>query len=118
MYSYQSLKRSLFVAFCLPLAIACKQSPETFAVHSPISPSGTDAVSFTLRRIDGNVSEVKLFEFVANINSSGDVSATTPETEIQSWNSPSFPLTFTRASGYGNNKLITYRFQVKGNNKT
>ena len=118
MYSYQSLKRSLFVAFCLPLAIACKQSPETFAVHSPISPSGTDAVSFTLRRIDGNVSEVKLFELVANINSSGDVSATTPETEIQSWNSPSFPLTFTRASGYGNNKLITYRFQVKGNNKT
>ncbi|MBX3242231.1 MAG: hypothetical protein KIT80_14670 [Chitinophagaceae bacterium] len=113
-----SLRRHIWLLFIIPLLFSCKENPETFAIHSPIYPSGTEAVSFTLRKIDGNVSEVKLFEFVANVNSQGDLSATTPETEIQSWSSPSFPLTFTRSSGYGSNKLVTYRFQVKGNNKT
>lgn len=112
-----SLKH-IWVIFVLPLVISCKQNPETFAIHSPIYPSGTEAVSFTLRKIDGNVSEVKLFEFVADINSQGTLSATTPEREIQSWSSPGFPLTFNRSSGYGTNKFVTYRFQVKGNNKT
>lgn len=118
MYTIRRFKKNVFIVLCLPLAIACKQNPETFAIHSPIYPSSSDAVTFTLRRIDGNVSEVKLFEFVANVNSNGDLSATTPETEIQTWNSPGFPITFTKSSGYGANKLVTYRFQVKGNNKT
>lgn len=118
MYSYQNLKRSIFIAFCFPLAMACKENPETFAIHSPISPSDTDPVTFTLRRIGGSVSEVKLFESVSDVNSAGELSGTTAETEIQTWNSPGFPLTFTKTSGYGSNKLVTYRFQVKGNNKT
>lgn len=118
MFPIRRLKNKIGIVLCLPLAIACKQNPETFAIHAPIYPSGSDAVTFTLRKIDGSVSEVKLFEFVATVNSAGDLSATTPETEIQTWNSPTFPLTFTKSAGYGTNKLVTYRFQVKGNSKT
>lgn len=102
----------------LPLAIACKQNPETFAIHSPIYPGSSDGVTFTLRKIAGDVTEVKLFETIATVNSAGDLSATVPEAEIAHWNSPAFPVTFTRSSGYGANKLVTYRFQVKGNSKT
>jgi len=118
MIKYKVLRRQIWLPLIIPVLLSCKQNPETFAIHSPIYPSATDAVSFTLRKIDGNVSEVKLFEFVANVDSEGQLSATTPETEIQSWSSPGFPLTFTRSSGYGSNKLVTYRFQVKGNDKT
>lgn len=111
-------RQKIWLLLLVPVAISCKQNPETFAIHSPIYPSSSEVVSFTLRKIDGNVTEVKLFEFVANVDSDGNLSATTPETEIQSWSSPAFPLTFTKSSGYGSNKLVTYRFQVKGNGKT
>jgi hypothetical protein len=102
----------------LPAFFSCKANPETFAIHSPVYPSNTEAVTYTLRKIDGTVSGVKLFETVATINSSGTITSTGSETELQSWSSPSFPVTYTKSSAYSSNRLVTYRFEVKGNNKT
>jgi hypothetical protein len=98
---------------------SCKQNPETFAIHNPISPSNTEPVTFTLNKIEGDVETVKLFETIATINSSGAVISTAAETQLQSWSSPiTFPLNFTRGSAYASNRLITYRFEVSGNSKT
>ncbi len=98
---------------------SCKQNPETFAIHTPIFPSNSEPVTFTLNKIDGTVASVKLFETIATINSSGTVTSTTAESQIQTWTSPTtFPLAFTRATAYSSNRLITYRFEVKGNDKT
>ncbi|MFT3822465.1 MAG: hypothetical protein QM731_01045 [Chitinophagaceae bacterium] len=97
---------------------SCKQNPETFAIHSPIYPSGSENVTFSLNLVGGNVDNVKLFETVSTINTSGGVTSTTAEATLQTWASPSFPLSFTKSGGYGNNKLVKYRFEVKGNGKT
>jgi hypothetical protein len=107
----------LTIAFAFMLT-GCKENPETFAIHSPIYPDDDDGVTFTLSLIGGNVDEVKLYETVSTINSSGTVTSTVPEAELQTWSSPTFPLSFSRASGYGSNKLVQYRFQVVGNGKT
>lgn len=96
----------------------CKQNPETFAIHSPIYPDSDESVTFTLSHIEGEVSEVKLFETISSINSSGTVTSTGTETELQTWTTPVFPLSFSTTSGYGDNALVQYRFQVKGNGKT
>lgn len=113
----KALLQTSAIAFIFMMA-GCKQNPETFAIHSPIYPANNEAVTFTLSRIDGDVAEVKLFETISTINSSGTVTSTGAETELQNWNSPAFPLSFTRTSGYGTNKLVQYRFQVVGNSKT
>jgi len=98
---------------------SCKQNPETFAIHRPISPNNTDVVTYTLNHITGNVDEVKLFHTVSDINNSGTVTTVGTETELQAWTSPSFPLNFNGPNGgYGTNKLVQYRFQIKGNGKT
>ncbi|GAB3979028.1 hypothetical protein GCM10028806_43450 [Spirosoma terrae] len=99
------------------LFIACKEQPQTFAVHAPIFPSNTERVTYTLRRIEGDVEVVRLFESVQTINSAGTTSAPSAEVLLKTWNSPSassFPLTFTRSTGYGSNRLVTYRFEVVG----
>jgi hypothetical protein len=107
-----------FGVFLIYFCSSCKQNPETFAIHSPIYPTATNPVTFTLNKIEGDVVSVKLFEFVANVNSAGGLSSTTPETLLQSWTSPTFPVTFTKPSGYGSNKYVTYRFEVIGNDNT
>jgi hypothetical protein len=96
---------------------SCKENPETFAIHSPIYPGSSQAVTFNLRQITGSVDNVKLYEFVATIASDGSLSATTPETLLQDWSSPVFPVTFTKTAGYAANRLVTYRFVVTGNGK-
>lgn len=113
------MKRNLLIAVIAILLFAsCKENPETFAIHSPIYPSSSEAVSFQLRHITGSVDNVKLYEFVATVASNGSLSATTPETLLQEWNSPGFPINFAKPSGYGANRLVTYRFVVTGNGKT
>lgn len=115
----KKVNQLIAAAFAVVILGSCKQSPETFAIHTPIFPSNSEPVTFTLNKIEGDVESVKLFETVATINSAGTVTSTTTESEIQSWTSPaSFPITFTRASAYASNRLITYRFEVKGNSKT
>ncbi len=107
--------------FALLFFGSCKPNPETFAIHTPISPDDNDNITYTLNRIAGGavVDEVKLFVIVFNVNADGSLFTTNPETEIQSWTSPTFPVNFTTTgSGYGTNKLVQYRFQVKGNGKT
>ncbi len=108
----------LIGAISIFLFSSCKQDPETFAIHNPIYPTGSEHVTFTLNKRAGDVSSVKLFEIVADVNSSGTLSGATPEALLQSWSSPSFPVTFTKSSGYGTNKYVTYRFEVSGNNHT
>jgi hypothetical protein len=75
-------------------------------------------VTFTLNRINGNVSDVKLYEQVSTIDNSGTATSVAAETQLQSWNSPAFPVTFTTSAGYGTNKLVQYRFEVSGNGHT
>lgn len=104
--------------FCLGFT-SCKESPETFAIHSPISPNSTDRVTHTLNRISGAVDEVKLYTTVSTIDATGAVTSTGTESLANTWSSPSFPINFQSAvGGYGANKLVQYRFEVKGNNKT
>ncbi len=96
---------------------SCKENPETFAIHAPIYPGNAEAVTYTLSRITGDVSQVQLHETVETINASGTVTATSPEVLLQTWNNPSFPLNFTKTGGYATNRLVTYRFDVTGNDK-
>jgi len=101
------------------LLSSCKQNPETFAIHAPISPGSAERVTYTLNRLDGNVEEVKLFTTVSTIDNTGNVTVAGAETEQQTWAAPAFPLSFQGpAGGYGANKLVQYRFQVRGNGKT
>ncbi len=100
------------------LMSSCRETPKTFAIHAPIYPTGSQQVTFTLSRISGDVTTVELYESISNVSATGALSATTPEALIQSWSSPAFPLNFTRASGYGTNKYVRYRFKVIGNGHT
>lgn len=102
----------------LVLLVSCKQNPETFAIHSPIYPAASDHVTFSLNLAGGNVSQVRLYETVFSVNASGGLSGTAPEALLQTWASPSFPVSFTKGNGYGSNKMVKYRFEVKGNNNT
>lgn len=98
--------------------MSCKETPETFAIHSPIYPAAREQVTFTLNRIDGNVKKVRLFNTINTINSSGNITSTVSETLLRTWDSPTFPINFTTSSGYGSNKLVEYRFEVMGDDKT
>ena len=100
------------------LMMSCKENPETFAIHSPIYPKSGDAVTYTLRKIEGDVEKVRLLTTTHNINSSGSITTSGAETLLKEWRNPSFPLSFTTTSGYGTNKLVEYRFEVVGNDRT
>ena len=71
-----------------------------------------------MNRIGGDVERVRLWVSTADVNSAGVVSGTTPESLLRTWNSPTFPLSFTSTHAYGTNKLVTYRFEVSGNDNT
>lgn len=107
----------LFALFAAVSLFSCKPSPETFAIHAPIYPSSGQTVTFTLDRIDGPVENVKLYETVQTINSSGTVTATSSTVLLQEWNDPGFPLNFTKRGGYSSNRIVNYRFEVYGNDK-
>ncbi|MEZ0608542.1 hypothetical protein ACAW74_08505 [Fibrella sp. WM1] len=100
---------------------ACVEQPQTFAIHSPIFPASTETVTYSLRRVEGDAKTVRLFEVVQNVNAAGQVSGSPTEQLLRTWNSPAatdFPLTFTRSSGYGTNRFVTYRFEVVGSKQT
>lgn len=107
----------LLCLFALFLFCSCKETPETFAIHTPIYPNAGQNVSYTLDKIDGDVSKVQLYETVQTINSSGSVTATSSTTLLQEWNNPTLPITFTKSGGYSSNRLVNYRFEVYGNDK-
>jgi hypothetical protein len=110
---------SLYGLVILILFTSCKQNPETFAIHSPIYPTGSQTVTYTLHRLNGDVQTVNLYISTSNVNSAGTVSGTTSESLVNTWSSPSaFPISFTSSSGYGTNKLVNYHFEVIGNSKT
>lgn len=102
----------------LLLFSSCKETPETFAIHSPIYPSSGQAVNYTLRKISGDVEKVELFETISTLNASGVVTSTTSEALLQTWNAPAGDVTFNKSGGYSSNRMVNYRFVVKGNNKT
>lgn len=92
---------------------SCEKSPITLAIHEPIYPTGSQAVTYTLTKVtDGDINSAKLYETVSTINSSGNITSAGSEVEINSWTSPSGDLSFSKPSGYGDNKLVTYRFVV------
>ncbi|MEY3982589.1 MAG: hypothetical protein RL160_146 [Bacteroidota bacterium] len=98
---------------------SCKENPETFAIHTPISPGSSERVTYRLNKLTGSVDQVKLFTRVSTIDSSGNVTSMGRETLANTWNSPSFPIELqSPVGGYGANRLVQYRFEVKGNDKT
>lgn len=92
---------------------SCEKSPITLAMHDPIHPTGSQAVTYTLTKVTaGSINSANLYETVSTINSSGTVTTAGTETLINTWSSPAGDLSFTTSGGYGNNKLVTYRFDV------
>lgn len=114
----KNLKYWVGCIIAIMMMMSCKENPETFAIHSPIYPTSGDAVTYTLRKIEGDVEKVRLLATTHNINSSGSITTSGAETLLKEWRNPSFPLSFTTTSGYGTNKLVEYRFEVFGNDKT
>lgn len=111
-----NLSRSVLLQISLAGVIlslfSCKANPETSAIHSPIYPTSGENVTFSLRKIDGNVDNVKLYETVQTINSAGTVTATSSTVLLQEWNNPSFPVQFVKSGGYASNRIVNYRFEV------
>lgn len=102
----------------ITLGIGCQSGYiTTYPIHDPIYPASNDNVTYTLEtNSNKGISNIKLFETVSTVNAAG---AITPgvETKIKEWNpagSPNtFSASFTKSTGYGNNKLIEYRFSVE-----
>jgi hypothetical protein len=96
----------------------------TRPMHSPLYPDQDEAVTLSVdAESDSGIKEIILYETVNTINSSGAISSAGTETELDRWTIAGSPNThlqsFTKPSGYGSNKLVTYRFSVKnGSNKT
>ncbi len=92
---------------------SCEKSPITLAMHDPIYPTGSQTVTYTLTKAtSGTINSANLYVTVSTINSSGTVTSAGTETLINSWSRPVGDLTFTTSGGYGNNKLVAYRFEV------
>ena len=114
----KNLKYWVGCTIAIMMMMSCKENPETFAIHAPIYPKSGDAVTYTLRKIEGDVEKVRLLTTTHNINSAGSITTSGAETLLKEWRNPSFPLSFTTTSGYGTNKLVEYRFEVVGNDRT
>ncbi|MBN8787488.1 MAG: hypothetical protein J0I84_10395 [Terrimonas sp.] len=115
------LDKKILLQLCAVMAMfslfSCKPNPETFAIHTPIYPGSGENVTFSLKKIDGNVENVKLYETVQTINASGAVTATSATVLLQEWNNPGFPIQFVKSGGYASNRIVNYRFEVYGNDK-
>ena len=111
--NYDLLRKPLLIV-CIAAALSSSEKdPVTLALHSPVYPSGSEAVTYTLERVSsGNINSAELYETVSTINSSGTITSTGTENLLQSWTNPGGDLNFTKSSGNGNNKLVTYRWRV------
>lgn len=92
---------------------SCEKDPITLALHDPIYPTGSETVTYTLDKASaGSINSASLYVQVSTINSSGTVTSPGSETLLQTWTSPPGNLAFTTTSGYGNNRLVAYRWEV------
>ena len=108
-------KTTLLLPALLFLVIfsSCEKSPVTIAIHSPIYPTSSQAVTYSLiKATPGDINSANLYQTVSTINSSGTVTSTGSETLIQSWTNPAGDLSFTTSAGHGNNRVVTYRWEV------
>lgn len=109
------------ILFCIFVNVFHKFSlsqyfnPETIAIHYPIYPSDSERVTFILNRLEGNIDTVKLYISESTLDNTGNIKNVKEEQLIKFWTNPSFPLNDTSISGFGKNKLVTYRFEVSGN---
>lgn len=108
---FQKMKQAGVLLLIGMAFISCEKNPITLVLHNPIFPSGSQAVTYTAERVtDGSITTAKLYETVNTINSSGTITSAGTETLLQTWNNPSGDLSFTKPSGHGDNKLVTYRW--------
>lgn len=92
----------------------------TQPMHGPIYPDGDEDVEITLQtEAQGGIETVQLYETVSSINAAGTVTNGT-ESLVQTWNVAGAPTsstqTYTKTGGYGDNKIVTYRFRVTTDN--
>jgi hypothetical protein len=105
--------QGLAILACLLLLASCESNPITLALHNPIYPTASQAVTYSLERVSaGAINAAELHETISTINSSGVLTPGT-ETLLQSWSSPSGDLSFVKTSGYSANQMVTYRWVVK-----
>ncbi len=88
----------------------------TLPLHDPIYPGSGENVTYSLEvSSDDGVTNVKLYELISSIDSTGTVSSGT-EALLQEWNPAGSPtsatLTYTKTGGYPSNRLVRYRFVV------
>ncbi len=113
------MKKLLF--FCISLAAVVFLMPAcvstiTRPLHSPIYPSNTQNVTYSLDvQSSRSIERIQLYETVSTISSSGTITTGSPAL-IRTWNVTGAPtshtVSFTKSSAYGTDKVITYRFDV------
>lgn len=109
-YRFTKILTVLIVAISL---FSCEEDPITIAMHEPLFPLGSEPVTYTIEKVSsGGINSAKLYEQVNTINSSGVVTTTGTETLLQTWSNPTGDLSFTKNSGNGDNKLVTYRWEI------
>lgn len=112
------------------LALQSCDNPYTIAMHSPIYPSTSENVTYSLEMLSGTApKEVKLFERVDIMNviripiwgTVIEVPITTPGAEalLQTWTNPALgTLSHVKASPNPANSVVTYRFEIKQSNNS
>lgn len=92
---------------------------ETLAFHDPIYPSDSKPVTFFLKKINGEIESIKLYEKIQDISvDSIDVSNQNDFSLLKEWseNINENTISYKRAVPYPNGKFISYKFEVKGIN--
>lgn len=121
--SLQAIK-FLYLSFFLFILPSCEK-PFSLALHSPIYPSASDTIIYTLELKAGLApNEVRLFKqliqlTVLNIPFGGPylIRNPAPERLLTLWRNPSIrTLSFCRTEASPLNSLIKYRFEIKQDN--
>ncbi len=104
------LSLSIFLEAC-----DCAQAPATIAIHEPIYPIPGENVKFQLRVLEGNIQRAALYIRVDDIDPANAANPFTLGTEqlAQTWINPSGDLEHIKPEGFGQNQLVTYRFEYE-----
>ena len=93
---------------------------ETLAFHDPIYPSDSKPVTFFLKKINGEIESIKLYEKIQNISVDGiDISNQNEFTPLKEWKYDDIKndtVKHQRKEPYQNGKFISYKFEIIGNN--
>lgn len=94
--------------------LASCSSSNVLVMHDPIYPLGSEAVTYTAEKFTaGNIKSLELYETVETIDNQGNTIANGGEVLLKTWNNPPTTVQFTKPTGHGDNKMVTYRWVAK-----